>query len=70
MQTQFGWHVIKVEDKRPKQPPAFEEVKEQIRSAVLRDNYFALVKELRAAAKVEIPDAALKKAVEATEGGK
>jgi peptidyl-prolyl cis-trans isomerase C len=70
VQTQFGWHVIKVEDKRPKQPPAFEQVKDQIRSAVLRDKYFALVKELRAAAKVEIPDAALKKAVDAAEGGK
>jgi peptidyl-prolyl cis-trans isomerase C len=70
VQTQFGWHVIKVEDKRPKQPPAFEQVKDQIRSAVLRDKYFALVKELRAAAKVEIPDEALKKAVDAAEGGK
>ena len=70
VQTQFGWHVIKVEDKRPKQPPAFDEVKDQVRSAVLRDKYFALVKELRAAAKVEIPDEALKKAVDAAEGGK
>ena len=24
VQTQFGWHVIKVEDKRAKQPPAFD----------------------------------------------
>ena len=70
VQTQFGWHVIKVEDKRPKQPPAFDTVKDQIRSMVLRDKYFALVKELRAAAKVEIPDADLKKAVDAAEGGK
>jgi len=70
VQTQFGWHVIKVEDKRPQQPPAFDTVKEQVRSAVLRDKYFALVKELRAAAKVEIPDPELKKAVDAAEGGK
>ncbi len=69
VQTQFGWHVIKVEDKRPQQPPAFEQVKEQARSAVIRDRYFALVKEARAAAKVEIPDEALKKAVDAAEGG-
>ena len=40
---QFGWHVIKVEDKRAQQPPAFEQVKEQVRSALLRDKYFALV---------------------------
>lgn len=70
VQTQFGWHVIKVEDKRAKQPPEFDKVKENVRSLVIRDKYFALVKELRAAAKVDIPDAALKKAVDAAEGGK
>lgn len=69
VQTQFGWHVIKVEDKRPQQPPPFEQVEEQARSAVIRDKYFALVKEARAAAKVEIPDEKLKKAVDAAEGG-
>jgi peptidyl-prolyl cis-trans isomerase C len=69
VQTQFGWHVIKVEDKRPQQPPAFEQVQDQARSAVIRDKYFALVKEARAAAKVEIPDEQLKKAVDAAEGG-
>lgn len=70
IQTQFGWHVIKVEDKRAQQPPAFEQVKDQARSAVIRDKYFALVKELRGSAKVEIPDPALKKAVDEAEGAK
>ena len=69
VQTQFGWHVIKVEDKRPQQPPPFDQVKDQARSAVMRDKYFALVKEARADAKVEIPDEKLKKAVDAAEGG-
>ena len=67
VQTQFGWHIIKVEDKRAKQPPAFEQVKDQIRSALLRDKYFALVKSARDAAKVEISDAELKKGVDALE---
>jgi peptidyl-prolyl cis-trans isomerase C len=69
VQTQFGWHIIKVEDKRAKQPPAYDKVKDSVRSLVVRDKYFALVKALRADAKVEIPDAALKKAVDAAEGG-
>ena len=68
VQTQFGWHIIKLEDKRAKQPPAFDAVKENVRSLVIRDKYFELVKSLRAAAKVEIPDAELKKAVDAAEG--
>lgn len=67
VQTQFGWHVIKVEDKRAKEPPAFDLVKEQVKSLLIRDKYFALVKEARAAAKVDIPDADLKKAVESAD---
>ena len=30
VKTQFGWHVIKVEDKRTKPAPAFDQVKDQI----------------------------------------
>ena len=36
VKTQFGWHVIKVEDSRVKQPPKFEEVKPQIENCVVR----------------------------------
>lgn len=68
VQTQFGWHVIKVEDKRVKQPPAFEQVKEQVRQLLIREKYFALVKSIRAAAKVDITDAELKKGVDAIDG--
>jgi peptidyl-prolyl cis-trans isomerase C len=64
VQTQFGWHVIKVEDKRIKQPPSFDQVKDQLRQVVLRDKYFAMVKETRAAAKVDISDPDLKKEVD------
>jgi peptidyl-prolyl cis-trans isomerase C len=63
VQSQFGWHVIKVEDKRAQQPPAFDQVKEQFRSVVLREKYFDLVKSLRSAAKVDISDPELKKGV-------
>jgi peptidyl-prolyl cis-trans isomerase C len=64
VQTQFGWHIIKVEDKRIKQPPSFDQVKAQLRQVVLRDKYFAMVKETRAAAKVDITDPDLKKEVD------
>jgi len=65
VQSPFGWHVIKVEDKRAKQPPAYDTVKDQIRSKLLRDRYFELVRNLRGSAKVEIDDPALKAAVDA-----
>jgi peptidyl-prolyl cis-trans isomerase C len=62
VQTQFGWHVIKVEDKRQVQPPAFAEVQDQIRSVLLRERYFEVLQELRADADLEITDPALKEA--------
>ena len=62
VQTQFGWHVIKVEDKRAVQPPAFAEVESQIRSVLLRERYFDLLNSLRDEAQVEVTDPALKEA--------
>ena len=70
IQSQFGWHVIKVEDKRAQQPPAFDQVKNEIRSLVFRDKYFAMVTELRASAKVDVADPELKKAVDAMDAAK
>lgn len=64
VQTQFGFHVIKVEDKRDQQPPAFDQVKEQVRSLLLRDKYLEMVRALRTSATVEISDPALKATVE------
>ncbi|MFN3546807.1 MAG: peptidylprolyl isomerase [Mesorhizobium sp.] len=63
VQTQFGFHVIKVEDKRAQQPPAFDQVKDQVRTLLFRETYFAAVKALREAATVEIQDPALKDAL-------
>jgi peptidyl-prolyl cis-trans isomerase C len=53
VKTQFGWHVIKVEDKRVKPVPKFEEVKPQIEQYVTRKAQAELVTTLRASAKIE-----------------
>ena len=53
VKTQFGWHVIKVEDKRVKPPPKFEEVKQQIEQYVVRKAQSDLVQKLRADNKIE-----------------
>ena len=59
IKTQFGWHVLKVEDKRNKPVPEFEKVKDQIETFVVRKAQTDLVTKLRAEAKVEkIPAAA------------
>jgi peptidyl-prolyl cis-trans isomerase C len=56
VKTQFGWHVIKVEDKRTKQAPKFEDVKPQIENFVVRKAQAELVTKLRADAKIERMD--------------
>jgi peptidyl-prolyl cis-trans isomerase C len=51
--TQFGWHVIKVEDKRVKPTPTFDQVKGQIENYVAHRAQAQLVEKLRSAANIE-----------------
>lgn len=60
VKTQFGFHVIKLEDKRKQQPPALEQVEGQVRQLVMRDKYIDLLEKAKAASPVEIQDPALK----------
>lgn len=60
VQSQFGFHIIKLEDKRAKAAPPLEQVKDQVKSIVLRERYTAFLDTLRTAAKIEILDPALK----------
>jgi peptidyl-prolyl cis-trans isomerase C len=53
VKTEFGWHVIEVEDHRVSTPPSFEEAQEELRQIVARDIVDARLKELRGAAKIE-----------------
>ncbi|MGX5723268.1 peptidylprolyl isomerase [Shinella zoogloeoides] len=65
VKTQFGYHVIKVEDKRKQQPPALDQVEPQVRQLVMRDKYLELLEKAKAAAPIDITDAALKTAYDA-----
>ncbi len=56
VKTQFGWHIIKVEEKRNRQPPPFDQVKPQIEQYVTRKAQSELVAKLRETAKVERMD--------------
>jgi peptidyl-prolyl cis-trans isomerase C len=53
VKTQFGWHVIKVEDKRTRQPPEFEKVKDQIETYLTRKAQTEYIAKLRQSAKIE-----------------
>lgn len=64
VQTQFGFHVIKLEEKRDRPLPKFEEVQDQMRQVVLRERYLETVKEARSLSNVEILDEELKASYE------
>lgn len=53
VKTQFGWHVLKVEDKRNRPVPEFDKVKDQVQSFVIRKAQADLVTKLRGEAKIE-----------------
>jgi peptidyl-prolyl cis-trans isomerase C len=57
VKSQFGWHVIKVEDKRDRELPSFDKVKDQIETFLVRKGQSEMVTRLRAEAKVERLDA-------------
>lgn len=46
VQTQFGWHVIKLNDSRTKEAPALEQVRAQIEEQIRQDVLTAYIKDL------------------------
>src|SRR5215469_12346808 len=56
VKSQFGWHIIKVEEKRNRKPPDFDQVKGQIETYVTRKAQADYVSKLREAAKIERMD--------------
>jgi peptidyl-prolyl cis-trans isomerase C len=53
VKSQFGWHIIKLEDKRSRQVPKFDDVKNQIEAFVARRAQTEFVAQLREGAKIE-----------------
>ena len=53
VKSQFGWHVIRSEDKRTKPIPEYDKVKPQLEQFVVRNAQAALITKLREDAKIE-----------------
>ena len=56
VKTQFGWHIIKVEERRMRTFPPFEQLKDQAARYVAQKAQSELIASLRAAAKIERMD--------------
>jgi peptidyl-prolyl cis-trans isomerase C len=70
VKTQFGWHIIKVEEKRDRKPPAFDEVKGPIMAQLSQQKAQETMRALHKDAKIEILDENIKKSMQdaATQG--
>ena len=54
VKSEFGWHIIKVDDRRTVEIPSFERVSSTLRNRLVRERVEKLANELRAKAKIEI----------------
>lgn len=54
VQTQFGWHVIKLEERRDVTPPAFDDMKPQLEREFQQKKMLAYMEELRSKADVKV----------------
>lgn len=65
VQSQFGWHIIKLEEKRQSQPPAFEQIAPQIQQQVLMRVFNEKVEELMSGVTIEVTDPELRATMDA-----
>lgn len=63
IKSDFGWHVIKLEEKRMSQPPTLEQIAPQLQQQVMFQNFEASVAQLKQGLAIDIPDAALAEGV-------
>lgn len=57
VQSQFGWHVVKLNDTRESSPPPLDDVRADLENQVRQEAFQARVADLRAKATIERPDA-------------
>ncbi len=69
VQSQFGWHLIKLEDRRQSAPPPLEQVAPQLQQQVLFEAFNASMTTLKNNVDIEIPDAALAAEIEKNNQG-
>jgi len=53
VKSQYGWHIILLTDRRTKEPPKFEEVKDQIKDQITQELVAAWLGDLHKAAKIQ-----------------
>ena len=53
VKTRFGWHVIKVEERRSAPPPTFEQVRDELRQTLIQEGVARVLTEAKAGVAIE-----------------
>ena len=69
VKTEYGWHVIRLDDRKMGAAQPFDQVKSAIRNVLVRNKVQSMLQALQGTAKVEILDPELKKAQDEAQGG-
>jgi len=64
VKSQFGWHIIKIDDRRQKKPPTFEEVKDRLVGSMAQNKAQEIATNLRGKATIEYVDPEIRKQAE------
>ena len=64
VKTQFGWHIIKVEEKRDRPAPKFEDVKDPIMAQLMQQKAQEAMRFLHGGAKIEVLDENIKRSIQ------
>jgi peptidyl-prolyl cis-trans isomerase C len=68
-QSQFGWHIVRVDDRRQRTAPSFEAVKDRVVAAMIHSKAQQIAGDLRGKAQIEYIDPEIKSAMEQERAG-
>ena len=68
-QSQFGWHIVRVDERRQRAAPPFEAVKDRVVAAMIHKKAQQIAGDLRGKAQIEYIDPEIKSSVESERAG-
>lgn len=68
-ESQFGWHIVKVDDRRQSAAPPFEAVKDRVVASMIHQRAQRIATDLRGKAQIEYIDPEIKRSMESERAG-
>jgi len=68
-ESQFGWHVVRVDDRRQRAAPPFEAVKDRVVATMIHQKAQQIAADLRGKAQIEYIDPEIKRSIESERPG-